>query len=308
MFGKIIKDIRKEKGLTQKELAVKLALSSVEFASIDFVTVSRWELGKTKPNIAKSIRVIRCLSNDIGPYLEWIQCSSLSDSFEEYLYEFYDSVYHRAILAAVGKNDLNSVNIESCKLSLSPKDNDLDKLILFDSQLNDGSSGLTSKDLYLYQETNRMYCNKIVDRNDKYVTLGHSIAFFFDCEYINGNFNNNENTIDLDKSVRYQSNVRLAMYLYSCNSLSSSIFKLNWGKVLSYLSIHANITDFYINVSTDLEAKYFSSLGFKIVSCSRPVKYGGIRLGGLRFEKCVYKIDTSKLLSDNDSIFLVKNS
>ena len=69
MFGDYLKQLRIEGNLTQKELAVKLNLADPEFASIDSVTVSRWERNTTAPNPVKAVKVLRTLTNDLRPYL-----------------------------------------------------------------------------------------------------------------------------------------------------------------------------------------------------------------------------------------------
>ena len=56
MFGDYLKRLRTEAQLTQKELAVKLNLADPEFASIDSVTVSRWERNITSPNPVKAVK------------------------------------------------------------------------------------------------------------------------------------------------------------------------------------------------------------------------------------------------------------
>ena len=58
-FNDYLKKCREKYGLTQEELV--LALSSFDealFGSLDNVTLSRWELGKSSPNVAKQIRTI----------------------------------------------------------------------------------------------------------------------------------------------------------------------------------------------------------------------------------------------------------
>ncbi len=69
MFGAYLKQVREEIGLTQKALAAKLNLANTEFASIDPVTISRWERGSTAPTVIKAIKVLRVLTTDLMPYL-----------------------------------------------------------------------------------------------------------------------------------------------------------------------------------------------------------------------------------------------
>lgn len=69
MFGDYLKQLRNQLNLTQRELATKLNLANPEFASIDSVTISRWERNTTSPNAVKAIRVLRELALDLKPFL-----------------------------------------------------------------------------------------------------------------------------------------------------------------------------------------------------------------------------------------------
>jgi len=61
-FGSIVKQVRKDLGLSQEQLAREL--------SISFSTVNRWENGKSKPSqMAKELFFSFCMSNKIDPNL-----------------------------------------------------------------------------------------------------------------------------------------------------------------------------------------------------------------------------------------------
>lgn len=65
-FGKFISALRKEKGLTQKELGEKLNLTDK--------AVSRWENGKSYPDI----EIFECLANELGVSIsELIACKKI---------------------------------------------------------------------------------------------------------------------------------------------------------------------------------------------------------------------------------------
>lgn len=58
-FGSIVKQVRKELGLSQEQLAREL--------SISFSTVNRWENGKSKPSqMAKELFFSFCTSKNIS--------------------------------------------------------------------------------------------------------------------------------------------------------------------------------------------------------------------------------------------------
>lgn len=58
-FGSIVKQVRKELGLSQEQLAREL--------SISFSTVNRWENGKSKPSqMAKELFISFCISKKIN--------------------------------------------------------------------------------------------------------------------------------------------------------------------------------------------------------------------------------------------------
>ncbi|EHM52474.1 DNA-binding helix-turn-helix protein [Flavonifractor plautii ATCC 29863] len=61
-FCSIVKQVRKELGLSQEQLAREL--------SISFSTVNRWENGKSKPSqMAKELFFSFCKNKDINPDL-----------------------------------------------------------------------------------------------------------------------------------------------------------------------------------------------------------------------------------------------
>lgn len=61
-FGSVVKQVRKELGLSQEQLAREL--------SISFSTVNRWENGKSKPSqMAKELFFSFCVSKNINPKL-----------------------------------------------------------------------------------------------------------------------------------------------------------------------------------------------------------------------------------------------
>lgn len=61
-FCSIVKQVRKELGLSQEQLAREL--------SISFSTVNRWETGKSKPSqMAKELFFSFCKNKDINPDL-----------------------------------------------------------------------------------------------------------------------------------------------------------------------------------------------------------------------------------------------
>lgn len=61
-FGLVVKQVRRELGLSQEQLAREL--------SISFSTVNRWENGKTRPSqMAKELFFSYCTSKKINPKL-----------------------------------------------------------------------------------------------------------------------------------------------------------------------------------------------------------------------------------------------
>lgn len=61
-FGQIVKQVRKDLGLSQEQLAREL--------SISFSTVNRWENGKSKPSqMAQELFLSFCTSKRIDPQL-----------------------------------------------------------------------------------------------------------------------------------------------------------------------------------------------------------------------------------------------
>ncbi|MEF1305596.1 helix-turn-helix domain-containing protein, partial [Vibrio owensii] len=178
MFGEYLKQLREEIGLTQKELATKLNLASTDFASIDPVTISRWERGTTAPTTVKAIRILRVLTTDLMPFLITLPSESGKGIFEEIVEYRFKSPW--ATLMSSSYDTQSKCNaITEGQLLESDQDDYLSSLKHFFNSLSLDNKALFDIDLYQYQLDNKMVARKYTDEESKEI-LGHSISFLFD--------------------------------------------------------------------------------------------------------------------------------
>ncbi|CAH1534416.1 putative HTH cro/C1-type domain-containing protein [Vibrio owensii] len=307
MFSKILKTLRKEKGFTQKELAANLSLASVEFESIDVVTISRWERGVTAPTKAKAIRILRCITTDVRQYLKHISDEDESKAFELFLNQVYELPVQSSTLAYIGNALVGADEfITHDHLLSAANDSVSQKLRAYHTNHRPERLELLNQDLFRYQEDERMLAYRFLGGQDKNVSLGHSIALLFDKNMVqSGTFREGFN-INYRKVSRYVSYKEFSLYIVSAYFLSSDVFRYFWGLLTCELAKRANIEEVYVEVRSAAAAEYLISLGFNIVLTQNEVEIGGIKVGRRCYEKCLLKIDTSKLLSHQDSIALVR--
>lgn len=86
-IGKVLTMYRERSGLTQKELADELSYWSEDFASVNPVTISRWETGTTSPGIAKKRELLKFLAHK-----GCLKSDACLDFFRERYRLLYDSL------------------------------------------------------------------------------------------------------------------------------------------------------------------------------------------------------------------------
>lgn len=310
MFGQTLKSIRIAYSYTQMDLAAKLSAESNEFSKIDVVTISRWERGVTTPSNSKAVRVIRCLTNDVSPFLSLLAKKSFtSEPLEEFIKKRYETNVIKLTLAAFGlKNKVNSDVI--CHDSLMKKYNDqiLMKLYDYHSLFNQDRLELFDIDLYLYQNEMKMHGYRFYDAHTPEIIIGSSISFFMDSRVIENEITRKGCNIDLRKSTAYNTKDRFSLYMVSVMITSGEVFKYNWVQHLKFISTHSNIVTLYVSVVTESVVPFLQGIGFEVVATKNAVKVGGIKIGRRRYEQCLMKIDTSVLLTSNEALSLMLES
>ena len=146
MFGDYLKQLRNQLNLTQRELATKLNLANPEFASVDSVTISRWERNTTSPNTVKAIRVLRELALDLKPFLLSIP-SPDGTMLDDILYDRFHS--QRAMLLTSGYEELKpSKEVEIIEETLFTEHADADLARLKNFFLNHSWVSISARILY----------------------------------------------------------------------------------------------------------------------------------------------------------------
>lgn len=309
MFGQFLKDIRKLNDYTQKDVALKLASKSPEFSQIDLVTISRWERGITSPSNAKAIRVLRCLTKDLTPYLKYLSESAevSSERLNDFISEHYHSKVLQSAFAAYGLGmPPEEEVIEQDVAFKQVNDPILEKIRDFHSKFNRERLDLLDLDLYLYQEERKLRGVRFFHPSNPEHTLGHSISFFFNYEELENQLKTNGCDIDFKKSARYRENVPQAMFVTSRIITSGALFRHNWIQQMRFLATHSNITHYYTSIVIGSMVPFLTDVGFEIVATKKRLEKGGIKIGRRYYERCIMKIDTSVLLSSKESLSLGK--
>lgn len=308
MFGKYLKEIRENNGYTQKELAAHLQLASNEFSNVDYVTISRWERGISKPSPSKSVRILRCFMQDITPYLESMPESEGFADVDSFLHGRFENEAQHHLLAALNLRQLpaSEIRLSNDKLFEDPSDPLINQVKSFYTNFNREKDRLTPLDidLYSYQEERKLVGNRIIHEGN---TIAFGLAFFYKSDVIHEQTLNNNCNINLRLAAKYNQQSKFSIFLGGGNIFSRDIFICLWKARVDFLAKHSNITEIYINVTMPVVAEYLCSLGFSFVASKNQTKYGGIRIGNKQYERCIMKLDTSVFLTRKQVIALMRH-
>lgn len=307
MFGDLIKKIREEKGLTQKQMVAHMQLSSDEFSQVDYVTVSRWERGVTTPNPSRAVRILRCFLRDVTPFLESLEIDDSINYVDEFLVSRFESVGQRHLLASLNVELPNeSTKISHDKLLKEVNDPLVKTIYSFHQSFNQDRLDLFDIDLYLYQEEHKLHGYRLFSAHDKNDIMGFSIGFFFKSGVLQEETQDNSCDVDLTLAAKYNDSSKFSIYLLSGNIASSALFTYLWKLRLDFLAKHSNVTEIYINIMQASVAELLLSLGFVIVSTKNETKYEGIKVGNRNYERCIMKLDTSVFLTRKEILSLMR--
>lgn len=305
MFDKQLTQIRRSKNYTQRDLAIALSSKDEEFALLDFVTISRWERGVTSPTNAKAIRVLRCLTRDVCPFLCSLISDETPDELANFLLERFESNFRNMTLAAF-EVELTDNETPLCisKLFQKVDDNVIHMLKRFHDRYNSERQDLFRLDLYLYQEEHRVYSVRVHPEDASCDVIGHTIAFFFN----NAELYEEAKHCDINfrQSIRFRDSKQCALYVASSFSSTAAVFRYQWGSFLYFLAKNTNVTEVYLNLLSGHLVDFLSELGFEIIGTKNSVNIGGVKLGARRYERCVVRVDTSVLLTNKISLCLMK--
>lgn len=309
IFGQLLKEIRRINDYTQKDLATKLSTECEEFRQLDFVTISRWERGTTAPNNAKALRVLRCLTYDVRPFLSSLLVDSSSNRLDEFIQQRFNSNMINSMLAAFGVLvPTNEKYFRHDHLIHEVNDPILSKIKNYHQLFNQDRLDIFNIDLYLYQEEKKIHGYRFYDTMNNNDFIGHSLSFFMNPKEMMDNIMENGCDIDLKKSTKYRHGHRFAMYLASGIITSGELFKYHWKQQLHFLSTHSNITHLYISVLSESVVPFLMDIGFEVVATKNLLNSGGVKIGRRYYERCIMKIDTSYLLTNKEVLSLVSDS
>ena len=307
MFGEYLKELRVSLGLTQSELAVKLNLADEEFRSVDVVTLSRWERGKTKPTLAKCLRILRCLQVDLSDFYELIPNPNETRLLDEFAQLRFDNKMIK----------LSSLNYETPKRPQLPlitemplllKDDDkiLCSLKAFYETASYIPKGLFDINLYDYQRNKRAIFKRFTTESGQ--LIGHSLSFIFESDYFNKVTHSKSVDIDLKKTVSYKNTTNLAVCNYHRHSSNFEVFRCMLVSQYINLIRHSNVKSYYFFNALPESGQFLERLGFDKIAFDVESETGGFKLGSRSFEHCLYEIDTATLLSQPEIITLIKTT
>ncbi|MEZ8510192.1 helix-turn-helix domain-containing protein [Vibrio splendidus] len=307
MFGDYLKELRVSLGLTQSELAVKLNLADEEFRSLDVVTLSRWERGKTKPTLAKCIRILRCLQLDLSGFYDLIPNPNETKLLDEFVQlRFHNRITKLSLLNYEAPQEPQSALITEMPLLLKDDDKILCSLKAFYETASYIPKGLFDINLYDYQQNKRAIFKRFIKESEQLV--GHSLSFIFESDYFDKVTHSKVVDIDLTKSVSYKSSTKLAVCNYNRYSSNFEVFRCMLVSQYINLIRYSNVQRYYFFNALPESGKILERLGFDKVAFDIESDTEGFKLGNRSFEHCLYEIDTATLLSQPEIITLIKTT
>ncbi|WP_299141276.1 helix-turn-helix domain-containing protein [uncultured Vibrio sp.] len=307
MFADYLKGLRLSLDLTQSELAVKLNLADEEFRSVDVVTLSRWERGKTKPTLAKCLRILRCLQLDLTDFYELIPNPNETTLLDEFAQLRFDNRMMK----------LSSLNYEAAKKPQLPLINEMPLLLKDDDKIlcqlkafyetaHYIPKGLFEINLYDYQQNKRAIFKRFTTQHGQ--LIGHSLSFIFESEYFDNTIHSKNFDIDLTKSVSYKNTTKLAVCNYNRYSSNFEVFRCMLVSQYINLIRYSNVQRYYFFNAFPESGQFLERLGFNKIAFDVKSDTGGFKLGTRSFEHCLYEIDTATLLSQPEIITLIKTT
>lgn len=305
MFGDYLKQLRNQLNLTQRELATKLNLANPEFASIDSVTISRWERNTTSPNAVKAIRVLRELALDLKPFLLSIPSPENGTMLDDILYDRFHS--QRAMLLTSGYEELKpSKEAEIIEETLFTEHVDADLARLKNFFLNSEAHypGMFNLD-YVAMHNDDKLIAKVYKDSETNKVRGHSISFLFRVEDLDAHFHNPNQTLPLSQARAYSENRGMALCCLSRYAANEQVFMMLHPTLVDYLAERSNITELYYYAFDNKFTDYLVSLGAEKVAYDTPDKAGSVTIGKTSYRKCLLKVDTAVLLAQPSMIYLL---
>ena len=309
MFGQYLKQLRLERGLTQKDLCALLNLSDAELASIDAVTISRWERGITKPHASKSIKILRTLTLDLVPYLVSRSKYSPQDSIvNRIVFDRFNSI--NALIQTssytVPRLPPNPKVVEK-RLNLMEAESVLENIRIFLSTSELCYPNLDQLDLYQLYRDDRLLLKVYIDQ-DSLEIVGHNLSVFFEVSELESRLKTPYDLLPFRKVVPYTTNSKLAICNLSRFAANRYAFEKVHGDFVKFVARHSNIHIYYHYLNSPLLFNYLVEIGAEKVGYDTLDPYGVVKVGNQSFRNCLLKIDTATILARPEIAELVKKA
>ncbi|MEZ8658784.1 helix-turn-helix domain-containing protein [Vibrio cyclitrophicus] len=303
-FGKYLKQLRIEQSLTQKELTTRINLIGKEFLGIDSVSISRWERGITKPNVARSIKVLRCLTNDLLPYLLSLPIDLKKNDLENVEAKRFHNP--DAILAAATYNKIiNNISFEIQPLFNKLESyNTAEKISNFLNNLNEKEIQ-NNIDWYDYQTKNKIFSKKIII-NDHSEMQGHLLSFFFDHKKISDYYTSPYLAIPKNDAISYKDNKPMALFTATRYAKTDQGYWVINALLAYFIATHANVISLYFYLFDNVAVEYFEKINAKKIAYNTLDSHGKVKLGGKAYRFGVYYLDSADFLARPEIINLLQ--
>ncbi|KJY82966.1 hypothetical protein TW81_12265 [Vibrio galatheae] len=282
MFGSLIKRYREEVGCTQAELVSRIQGIEKSFESLDEITLSRWENGRTQPTRKKQILLLI--------YFGYLKEFNSIYGDEASRFGRFDKIVGKRFRDNFSLSD--SPYVDSSKkilvkyYSYIPEErvwfylDYVQNIHKINTDLDEFKSLVTktnSTNLYeFYSEDGRM--------------LGHFLYFIVDSEII-------QNKLSEKIKTDYVFDRDSSLYVLTCYSSSKDVFMFHNKIVLDAL-VESEITPKYIYVKCFFSEliNFYEGLG-GVVVVKGPSGEVGIKYQTGKYQWLLYKVDVIEMLS-----------
>ncbi|MFV8458481.1 helix-turn-helix domain-containing protein [Vibrio owensii] len=308
MFGRYLKQLRLEKGLTQKELCIHLNFATPELAAVDAVTVSRWERETTTPHPVRAIKILRALTNDLMPYLSHLKWIEEEEILNRVVYERFYSTQATIRSASYSKTDTTPLPTIIEKTINPDTDRPLFESILhFLRTSQTGYPGLETLNLSQLYREKKLLLNVYVDPQSLEV-VGHNLAVFFDCDDLGTRAIGPYHSLPFNKLKPYTRNSALAICSLSRFASSEAVFDVVHSHFVRFIATHANIHFYYHYLNSALLLDYLVEIGAEKVGYDTPDPYGAVKIGNRTFRNGLLRIESAVILSRPEIVRLLNKS
>lgn len=307
-FPALLKEVRKNLKLTQKDFAAHINHLDDEFNSVDVVTVNRWENNKVKPSNYKALKILDCLGVDLYETLKSFEIDDLEDNtlLDEFLNERFYSFQSRIASIANVNNSKEYNDFQVMPLMSEPNDRDIiDRIKLISQFTKVDPSALDTIDLYLYCAEKKAFGRKLVNNHGDIVS--HSLGFFFNEELFD---EYKKKDLHIKQACSLDSNQNLNYFVVSAHSEKQEHSIVNMLSDMQLLAKNNKIKRFSMLIKNPYALDIMKKIGFEIYKFSEPTEErSNIEFKNQSYRYCILTIDKIELLSNKHvTSFINKHS